>query len=454
VLYFDNLSRDTADAYLADGLTEEIIVRLGQIQRLEVKSRYEVQRFRGKPGGDPVTLGEQLHAANIVTGSLQKAGNHVRVRVELVRAASRSRVWGDVFDRSSDDVLSIEEEIATAVVQGVAGQLLPGERTTLARRPTRNAEAYDLYLRGRALLARLDNPSLHRAIALFEQAFAIDSGFASAQAGLSWAWEELADVFEAPRASYPLARSAALRAIRADSMDPEAWASLAGVVFYFDWAPARAESLARRAAAIEPRSAFAHLVNGGALITLGSVDEGTKELQLTFDLDSMSDNTLGETVGGLMYARRYELAVTLARRFQHALPNSLVGYGAEAGVYLTLGDCGRATPLLARLRPMGDSLWVSFALLHCQGEDEAARRLIVSFIREREQSRQYFRAGDIARLYLLLGDRDQAIDWLERAVEAREGGLASLSIAPQWDRMRNDPRFEDLVRQIVPQVVQ
>src|SRR5215510_5187696 len=135
VLYFDNLSRDTADAYLAEGLTEEIIVRLGQIHRIDVKSRYEVQRFRGRPRGDLASLGSELNTAVIVTGSLQRAGNRVRVRVELVRAATRTRIWGDVFDRSSEDVLSIEQEIATAVVQGVAGQLLPEERAMLARRP-------------------------------------------------------------------------------------------------------------------------------------------------------------------------------------------------------------------------------------------------------------------------------------------------------------------------------
>src|SRR5215510_4546377 len=196
VLYFDNLSHDTVDAYLADGLTEEIIVRLGQIERLAVKSRYEVQRVRGHQGGDPAQLGRLLNAANILSGSVQKAGSRVRVRVELVRAPSRSRVWGDVFDRASDDVLDIEAEIASAVVRGGTGQLLPSERTRLGRPVTADAVAYQEYLRGLQMAnSSWDEAAQRGALAHFERAIARDSGFAAAFAGEAIVWASLADGF-------------------------------------------------------------------------------------------------------------------------------------------------------------------------------------------------------------------------------------------------------------------
>ncbi len=152
VLYLDNLSRDTADAYLADGLTEEIIIRLGQIHRIEVKSRFEVQRFRGRSALDPQVLGRSLNAAYLMTGSVQRAGARVRLRVALVRASTRAQVWGDVIDHASSDLLTMESDIARQVATSITGTLLPEERTRLARTVTADPDAYEEYLRGIALV--------------------------------------------------------------------------------------------------------------------------------------------------------------------------------------------------------------------------------------------------------------------------------------------------------------
>jgi len=143
VLYLTNLSRDTADAFLADGLTEEIIIRLGQVPRLDVKSLFEVQRFRGQAAQDPAILGRTLRAAYLVTGSVQRAGDRVRLRYEVIRAATRARVAGDVIDRASGDVLTLESDIAAEVTRAITGQLLPDERARLARRLTSDPVAYE-----------------------------------------------------------------------------------------------------------------------------------------------------------------------------------------------------------------------------------------------------------------------------------------------------------------------
>ena len=137
VLYFDNLSRDTADAYMADGLTEELIGRLGQVERLTVKSRFAVRRFRGTTTEDPATVGRALGVAHLVTGSIRRSGNRVRVTVELMRVAGGDREWGEQYDRTEADLLVIQEEIARRVATAVAGRLLPTERARLAVRPTR-----------------------------------------------------------------------------------------------------------------------------------------------------------------------------------------------------------------------------------------------------------------------------------------------------------------------------
>ena len=193
VLYFDNLSRDTADAFLADGLTEEIIIRLGQVQRLAVKSRFEVQRFRGRAASqEPPALGRALNAAYLVTGSVQRGGDRVRLRVALVRAATRAQVWGDIIDRASSDLLTVESEIATEVTKAITGQLLPAERARLTRPLTSDPMAYEAYLHGLQLYGNSFNEgALRAAIAEFDRAVAHDPTFAAAYAAASVAWMSL-----------------------------------------------------------------------------------------------------------------------------------------------------------------------------------------------------------------------------------------------------------------------
>ena len=148
VLYFDNLSRDTSDVFLADGLTEELIIRLSQVRRLEVKSRFESLRFRGQRVNDPRAIGRELHASFLVTGSIQQAGQRVRLRVALVRTRDGTQQWGDVYERAGGDILTLQADVAREVAGAITGQLLPEERASLARRPTRDPIAYNLYLRG------------------------------------------------------------------------------------------------------------------------------------------------------------------------------------------------------------------------------------------------------------------------------------------------------------------
>ena len=192
VLYFDNLSRDTSDAYLADGLTEDIIARLGEVQRLQVKSRYVSRHLRTLPSSDPSALGRQVGVSYLVTGSLRHSGDRVKVVAELVRAATGNRVWGTTLERSAADVLAVEADIAQAVATGITGRLLPSERARLARQPTRSPAAYDLYLRAHFLVDQSGEQNLREAIELYHRAIRLDTTYALAYAGISSAWKSAA----------------------------------------------------------------------------------------------------------------------------------------------------------------------------------------------------------------------------------------------------------------------
>jgi len=188
VLYFDNLSRDTSDAYVADGLTEELITRLGEIQRLQVKSRTAVQRYRGRPIEDPAALARALNVAHLVSGTVQQGGGRLRVTVELTRAVSGTGVWGQSYERPATDLMGVEAEIAQAIAEGVGGRLAPAERRSLAVRPSRNPEAYDHYLRGNYFIARRNPTDARLAIDQYQQAVALDSSFTAALARIGYSY--------------------------------------------------------------------------------------------------------------------------------------------------------------------------------------------------------------------------------------------------------------------------
>ncbi len=185
VLDFDNLSHDTSDTYLSEGLTEELTSQLGQLERLRVASRTAVRRLRNPSHLSLPDISRALNVAYLVNGSVRRSGQHLRVTVELLRAATGDQVWSNQYDRSEQDLLAIQEAVANAVATAVAGRLLPAERTTLATKPTRSPEAYDAYLRARVLYEAAVPVRQSDAVALLERAVAIDSGFATAWALLS-----------------------------------------------------------------------------------------------------------------------------------------------------------------------------------------------------------------------------------------------------------------------------
>ena len=275
VLYFENQSTDSADRYLAAGLTEAIITRLGDLPRLVVKSRYLVRRISASDM-DPVAVGRTLNVAYIVTGVVQHAGNRLRVTAEMARAASGDRVWGQQYDRGDGDVFAIQEDIARSVATGVAGRLLPGERSVLAARPTRNNEAYAALLRGDVFLAQRTPTSLLRALDEYVTATRLDSTFASA-----WGRIGVADALrldwgfgDGSAPSDTILRNglaASQRALALDSADSDAWLGFGYLqVFAHPHDMAGAEESMRRAVALNPRNAEAWHQLGDLLIMIAN----------------------------------------------------------------------------------------------------------------------------------------------------------------------------------------
>lgn len=447
VLYLDNLSRDTADAFLADGLTEEIIIRLGQVPRLEVKSRYEVQRFRGQAAQDPATLGRALRAAYLVTGSVQRAGDRVRLRYEVIRAATRAQVAGDVIDRASSDVLTLESDIAAVVATAITGHLLPDERTRLTRPLTRNAAAYEQYLRGVGAAHNFgDEAALRSAVAFFNRAIALDSGFASAYSGKAVAWSMLADGYVTPLEGYGQTRTAAHQALGRDSSQAEAWAMLANTAFALDLDAPETARLARRGIALDPHGGWSRLFLSGALWAEGKTDSALSEARRAWLDDSLFVIMSVSYINMLVESGHLDTAAAMIPRIRGILPAS----DADALEGMVLGGRGdwRGAVRLLGWRYYGGAFDAGMFVraLLALGDTVAARATIDSMLSARTPG--YYNPVALARAYTALGDIDRGLEWLGRAFEERTAMVAWVRQYPELAPLRADPRYAALDRHL------
>jgi len=459
VLYFDNLSRDTADAYLADGLTEDIIVRLGQIERLTVKSRNAVKRFRERGAEDPAVLGRTLGVAYLVSGSVRRAGPRLRVTVQLVRAADGLQVWGDVFDRSSGDLLSIGEENARAVAAAVAGRLLPTERTLLAARPTRQPGAYDHFLRGNFYLAQRTARAEAHAVEEYEAALRLDPRFGAALGRIAYVY----GFFVNRGWSYPgvsaeslLARGLALadRVLRSDSTAVDAWLARGNLLRSVD--PPRAREAMRLATVFDPQSAEAFTFYGATLRELGEDAAASRALLHALELDPASLITMILLGDAAFLERRYQEASRWTDSALTIDPGFHDGYAMRGLFRFYLGDSAGAradAETALRIAPGEPSFEQTvLALLDVRAGDTLAARVRVNRLLTEAGDRadlNLFYGRHAAAALVALGDHERALEVLER-IRPRSGRLGFFLRSPEFDALRSYPRFQRLVEESRP----
>ncbi len=445
VLYFDVLSRDTTDVFLADGLTDELLTRLGQVARLRVQSRFASERVRGRRDLDPRALGRTLGAAYLVTGSLQHMGPRVLVNVALVRAATGRQVWGDVYTRTGD-WFAVEADIASTVAGAIAGRLLPGERATLARVPTRDPLAYDLYLRGVGAARTSDEPGLRAALAYFDQAIARDSGFARAYVEKAEVWESLADGYVEGRVGYSRAREAAAEALRRDSSLAEAYAVLGDAAVALDADVPRGRALAERALALDPASSAAHDVLAGAwMLSPDSADAALLEARRAWEVDTLAFLAAFQYVWVLAVQARAETLLAVLPRMAAVLaPDDI--RELEGVVRLLRGDPAGAAERLSWSYYGGGFAGEYVRARLALGQRDAARAAADSMADRARHG--YFNPMAVARALADLGDVDSAFAWLDRAWEQRTSWMAALRAYPDLAPLRADPRWAALLRRM------
>jgi TolB-like protein/DNA-binding winged helix-turn-helix (wHTH) protein/tetratricopeptide (TPR) repeat protein len=455
VLPFDNLSGDADQEYLSDGLTEEMITQLGRLapDRLRVLARSSTWRFK-RGDRDIGQLRQTLGADYVLEGSLRRAGERVRVTAQLVQVDDQTEVWAETYDRDFRDVLILQSEVAEAVARTIAVTLTPDAQARLAgARPVR-AEAYQDYLRGRFFFNRKTEATLKQALGYFQKAIAADPGYAPAYSGLADSYWSLGASSSIgglpPRQTMPEAKAAALKALQIDGTLAEAHASLAQVHLLYEWDLAASEREFRRALALDPNYTAAHHWYSHCLLVLGRTEESLAESKRALELEPLQ-LVVGTHLGWhYLYTRQYDQAIEQFRKtleLDPAFPQTL-RYAAWA--YLQKGMHPEAIAALrAALNSVGRDPEIEGELGHALAV--AGRRAEALTMLEdlgHLSATRYVSPYSVALVHAGLGDREQALVWLDRAYVERSDYMLYLRLEPMLDGLRSDPRFAALVARV------
>src|SRR5882724_7839849 len=453
VLPFDNLSGDPQNAYFSEGVQDEILTRLAKIAELKVISRTSTQRFKSAPN-DLRQIAQQLGVANILEGSVQKANDQVRVNVQLINALTDAHLWADTYDRKLTDIFAVETEIAKTVADVLQAKLTGSEQHVIAARPTANAEAHQLYLKGRFFWNKRTGSDLKKSIDYFEQAIAADPNYAVAYAGVADGYVWLPGYTAGtPRDSYPKAKAAAKKALELDGTLAEARTSLAIAIWLYDFDSSQANGEFQRAIELNPNYAIAHQQYGNTTLSaLGRFDDAIAEGKRAVELDPLSLVINADLGMNYYYARRYDEAITQLRKTLEMDPGYYYAHVDLGQVLAAKRAFGEAISEYQKARALNDDPFVLGLLGHAYASSGNKTEALKILDQLKGLSKQrYVSAFSFAIIYLALDDKQEALRWLEQSYQNRAGAdIGWIRVDPLLDPLRGDPRFEALAEKIVP----
>ena len=455
VLPFDNLSGDADQEYLSDGLTEEMITQLGRLEpdRLRVLARSSTWKYK-RADRDIRRFRRELGADYVLEGSLRRAGERVRVTAQLVQVDDQSQVWAESYERDLRDVLILQSEVAEAVARTIAVTLTPDTQARLARARPIHPDAYEYYLRGRFFLNRRTEVALKQALGYFEKAIAADPGYAPAYSGLADSYSSLGASSIVgglpPRQAMPQAKAAALKALQIDGTLAEAHTSLAMVHLLYEWDLAACDKEFRRAIELDPNYTTAHHWYSHCLLPLGRTEESLAESKRALELEPLQ-LLVGIHLGWhYLYARQYDRAIEQFRKTLELDPVFPQAQRYSAWVYLQKGLHPDAIAALrAALNSREGDPEIQGELGHALGV--AGRRAEALAILEglgHLSATRYVSPYSVALVHAGLGDRDQALAWLDKAYAERSDYMPYLRLEPMLDGLRSDHRFAALVDRV------
>ena len=449
VIPFVNQSKDPNSEWISDGLTESIINNLTQLPNLKVIARSSVFRYKGKES-DPIAVGKELGVRAVLTGRLMNRGETMLISTELVDIRDNKQLWGEQYERQLADMLSVQREIAREITNNLRPTLSGIEQSRADKQFTANAEAYQLYLKGRYYWNKRTPADFRKAIPFFQQAIEKDPNYALAYSGLADTYALLsAYTNEPPKELMPKAKEAALKALSLDDKLAEAHASLGQIVEYYDYDFATAEREYHRALELNPNYATGHQWLAEHHSSLKRFDEAIAEIRRALDLDPLSAIINRVYADILVDARRFDEAIVQYQRTIDLDPNFSTAHFFLGRAYEGKGMYDQAV----------DSYSKSGAVN--QVPEESLKKM--AEIYKKSGWKAYVQANldrlmapplgplppyVVSTFFIRLGKNDEAIKWLEKAYEERDFRMIMISVSFEFDPLRSDPRFRDLVRRV------
>ncbi len=450
VLPFMNISPEAENDYFCDGLVEELINGLTKIDQLRVAARSSAFSFKGNQV-DVREIGRKLNVSTILEGTVRKAGDRVRITVQLLNAADGYHMWSERYDRRMNDVFEMQDEISLAIVEALSMRLPGGEKAALLTRPTNDPEAYRHYLEGRYYWNQWRPDSITKSIAHFEQAIASDNHYAAAYAGLADAYTVLGYWGESPPTEVmPKARRAAVKALEIDGSLGEAYCSLGSIKWAYDWDWTGAEKDFRRAIVLNPNYPTTYQWYAWCLAAMGRLDEALVHMERALELDPLSLEIKTDLAQVLWSRGEYDLAIAECENTLEHDANFAKAYWALAMIYQSKSMFVEARTLAEKAAVLTQRSPVTLGSLGfiygVSGRTDEAMTLVQEL--KALADRRYVSPYWIGLIYMGVGEQEQAILWLERAYQERSGSLAMLNIHPGIDQARADPPFQDILRRL------
>ncbi len=451
VLPFANLTAAPENEYFCDGLAEELLNALTRIRDLRVVARTSAFSFKHQQL-DVREIGRRLNAATVLEGSVQRTGNQLRILTQLINAGDGYHLWSERFDREMGNVFAIQDEIAGAIIEKLRVKLLPGEKAAVVKRHTDSVEAFHLYLKGRHFWnIRFAPGVLGKAIECFQQAIATDPRYGQAYTGLADCYN-LRGVFQfcAPHETFPIAAAAAEKALEIDDELAEVHAALAynRLLYAWDWSGSEHEF--KRALELNPNHALSHLWYAQFLCAMARFDEATAEAERAQESDPLSLGINANVGLVLHWTREYQQAVKQLEKTIELDPNFGLAHAYLGFVLIQQGRYKQAVAALKKsmertqLMPLVISkLGYAYSLW---GDRPKAQKVL----REAEARFQELSLPStaLAEIHAGLGDREKFFECLYKGYEERSPLLSWMRIYPEYDPMRSDPRYDELLRRL------
>ena len=444
VLPLGNLSGDPTQDYFADGMTEALITDLGKIGALRVISRTSAMRYKGMQKSLP-EIARELNVGAVVEGSVLRSGDRVRISAQLIEATSDRQLWAESYERDLRDILSLQREVARAIASEIRVKLTPQEQTRLASASRVKPEAHEAYLKGRYHWNRLKEEETKKAIEYYNQAIQSDPSYAEAYAGMADCYTSLVLYSEFPsKETFPKAKDAAMKAVELDDTVAAAHSALGKVRLWFDWDYAAAEREFKRAIELDPGDAVAHEAYASYLRAVVRLDEALSEVKRAQELDPLSIYMSNSVAWVLYYQGRNDEAIS---QFRSTLEIDPTFGNSHWGIGRAYEQKAMYQEAIAEMQKGGPDFPIRVGTLGhvyaLMGNRREAQKLLDA------ARSDPLRTYDVAYIYLGLGQKDQALEWLEKTYQARFPWLAfQIKLDPRLNSLRSNPRFQDVLQRM------